>query len=336
MVNPLFKGPGLCPVCGEDVPAPPANRPARLHICPGKRVGPAKPAAVAPCYPHVADDTIPKTLTVVDHPTANTVSDIPPLGDLVGNVDALLKSANVTASSAINLASPGVIMVICNCVFDVPKGGIERAEVLNGSLKHPELVRVHAQWVSSNEQWLKAQRNMTGPDKKMNEADPHFLYGTEGSVSGSALTPANGGSTNGQWDKVKKRIMINAHVEKGGMLVHEYLHTFDRWEPTDIGWGFDEGIVEFIARDLTARHGYKYVGNWAYQGGYLAAKGVVDRLGYDKVLKFWFERDSTLMGLVSAKAKAIGTHVVPGEKWDHTDAMIQEFCDAALTWPGFR
>jgi hypothetical protein len=284
-----------------------------------------------PHYPHRADDAIPRSLTVVDKPSASTVDEIPNLGDLMGAVQEYLKEAQAdTARSQVVLNAPGVIFVLCNGEGDAPFAGWERAEVLNGSLKHGELSRTHTQWLGDNAKKLKAERS-----PKLQTADPKFVYGRDGAIMGCAATPAMGGSTNGQWDNVSKRIMINAHVERGGMLVHEYLHTFDHWDPTDIGWGLDEGFVEFFARDLTARHGYLYRGNWAYQGGYLAVKSIVEKIGLDRAIRFWFLRPADLMGLVGLASKKIGATVVPNEPWKFTPQMIDEFCAAAQKWSGW-
>ena len=278
--------------------------------------------AMKPKYPHIADDKIPKALTVVQNPDASMITEIPPLGTLMGAVADYLKEAGAeSANSEIKLTDPGVVMVLKKGTTGKPFGDWEAAEVMNSTLHHAELSSKNGAWVEANKRWLGTQMS-----PKMKTADPNLVYGQNGALIGCSATPDNGGNTNGQWDKVMKRILINAHVEKGGMIVHEYLHTFDHWDPSDIGWGMDEGFVEFFARDLTARHDYLYVGNWSYQGGYLAVKDIIAKVGLAPIVKFWFLRDPAMMGKAAAKSKAIASHVIPNEKWDYTSKMIDEFC----------
>jgi len=319
-----------CPVCKEWVPFD-KGQAGKKHACSGKPL-PKLPSLCTPHDPHLVDNNIPKQLNMVADPQPGIIDEIPALGTLVANVKALLKRAGIVdkVAPAVDITKPGAIFVLKKGVANTPFAGWERADVMNGDLNHPELKANHAAWVKQNQTYLEAQ---TSP--KLKTADPNYLYGRDGAIIGSSALPANGGSTNGQWNNETKRITMNAHVECGGMLVHEYLHTFDKWDPSDIGWGMDEGFVAFFARALTARHKYKYKGNWAYQGGYLAVKEVVDKIGLKKVCHFWFLRDAALLKLVGPKTKIIADKVLPNTDPSYTQKDIDVVCDAIESWKGW-
>ena len=208
-----------------------------------------------PKYPHIADDKIPKALTVVQNPDASMITEIPPLGTLMGAVADYLKEAGAeSANSEIKLTDPGVVMVLKKGMMGKPFGE------LGGRRGHERRPSIMPNFPAKNDAWVEANKRygweprcprksrrrtrISSMDKTVRSlaAQPHLT---------TAATPTDNGT------KVMKRDSDQRPCRKRGMIVHEYLHTFDHWDPSDIGWGMDEGFVEFFARDLTARHDYQ-------------------------------------------------------------------------------
>lgn len=283
---------------------------------------------MAPAYPHPTPNM---NLNVIDHPTGASISGMPNLGALVGNVATWMQDNGTTGNSWVPITQPGAVLVVANAVTDNPYGGMARAEVLNGSMQHTEVSRLHQQWEQSNAAALKVHRS-----PKMQGADPKYAYATNELLEQVALPPALGGSCNAYTDKIGKKIYINAHVDDGSIVIHEYFHTFDPGDPSDIGWGFDEGIVDFFARDVSAKFQYKYLGNGGYEGGYQTVKAIVDVIGLEKICQFWFERPAGIFGPLSEKSKAIAEFCKPGEAANVSADLIRDFCETAMSLRGWK
>ncbi len=283
---------------------------------------------MAATYPHPIPNN---NLNVVQNPTGATINNLPNVNQLVGDVAQWMTDNLAEGNSWINITEPGRVLVLANAQTDNPYPGFAHAEVLNGTMLNADILRLHTTWLRDNEAWLKSQRS-----PKLKAADPKFAYGPNELLEENALPPDLGGSNNAFTDKVGKRIIINGHVDDGGILVHEYFHTFDPGDPSDVGWGFDEGIVDFFARDVAARFGYGYKGNAGYEGGYQTVKAIVDRIGLDKVCQFWFEREPSLFNPLSIKSKAVAEHCKPCAPSTVTLTMIDDFCQLAESLTGWK
>jgi hypothetical protein len=131
----------------------------------------------------------------------------------------------------------------------------------------------------------------------------------------------HGGTTSGYTDSEGKQIFINAHSDKGDMLVHEFFHTCDPGDPSQIGWGMDEGIVDFFSRDVAKRFGYPYLGNGGYEGGYQVIKRLVDKVGLKLIAKLWFQRSPAMLAAFQKITLAAAEYVKPGEEAQFTSRL---------------
>lgn len=281
-----------------------------------------------PSYPHPTPNM---SLNVVSSPSGANITNLPSPASLVGDVATWMQDNMATGSSWINITLDGAVLVVANSTMDVPYSGMAQAEVLNGAINDAEIKRLHKLWEESNKQFLAAQRS-----PKLKSADPNFIYAKNELLQMVGLPPALGGSVNAYTDKIGKKIYINGHVDDGSILVHEYIHTFDPGDPSDIGWGFDEGIVDFFARDISARFGYQYKGNGGYEGGYQTIKAIVDEIGIEKICQFWFERSPLIFGPLSEKSRRIAEHCKPGEAASVTPEMLSDFCQTANALTGWK
>lgn len=284
-------------------------------------------------YPHPKPKT---TLTVVDKPNGATISGIPTLATLVGNVDNWMKENGATGNSWVNIVAPGAVLVVANAELDIPYEGMARAEVLNGSINNAELSRLNDQWLLANKSMLSTHRSPKMKKMSEKDADAKFLYEKNEVLEENALPPSLGGKNNAFTDKIGKKIYINGHVDDGSILVHEYFHTFDPGDPGDVGWGFDEGCVDFFARDLSAKHGYAYLGNYGYEGGYQVVKAIIDEIGIEKICQFWFERTPGIFGPLSVISKKISEGVKPCEQANVPGDLIKSFCETAMKLQGWN
>jgi len=284
---------------------------------------------MAVSYPHPTPEM---NLTVVDSPTGASISEMPNLGALVGNVSTWMDDNGAKGTSWVPISRPGAVMVVANAQMDTPYPGMAAAEVLNGTMQHhAEMKKLHGEWELANQSFLSNHRS-----PKMKEADPNFTYASNEVLQQTALPPALGGSVNAFTDKVGKKIYINGHVDNGSIVVHEYFHTFDTGDPSDIGWGFDEGCVDFFARDVSAKYNYAYLGNGGYEGGYQVVKVIVDAIGIEKVCQFWFERPEGIFGPLSTISREISEHIKPCEAANVPAEMIKRFCQTAESLTGWN
>jgi hypothetical protein len=281
---------------------------------------------------------------------------------LAANVTDWLNSvaSGVKARSLIDFSRPGSVLVVGNAaaVKDpdiqepdrissitkrLQKGRLIRgkvhgasADVLNGNVASPHLQSQFGSWKAANSLTQKSLPQTIARN------DERLIVDHSGLVD-NAQHPQHGGTASAQWDYVHKRIFINAHVEDGSMLVHEYFHTFDvdgRGAET-FGWYMDEGFTDFFARDVAARYKYAYKGNWAYENGYRAVRVIVDELGLDRVCKLYMERTPALISLVAPASREIAdiAFSVGAGGLDPASANVKKAIDAFLTaarsWSGW-
>jgi len=313
-----------------------------------------------PTYPHpVPSQTLPFIVTVAD---PMKVDKIPNLATLVSNVRAWLdKNANgVQAHSLVDFSKPGSVLIlgdgatvkdadvqepdkISKISGKVQKGRLIKgkeygaaADVLNGRVPNPGLNAFHTTWQAQNEV------SQQGLPKEMAK-NKNKLITTDTGVIENSQAPTSGGKNSAMWDYTNKRIYINAHVEDGSMIVHEYFHTFDQsgQGPDTFGWNMDEGFTDFFARDVATVYKYPYKGNWAYENGYRAVKAIVDVLGLDRVCRIYFERPDTLITLVKGPSLEV-TKVVQAADQGTFDVnaqgsktVIDRFIQAARSWPSW-
>lgn len=286
---------------------------------------------MAATYPH----PVPKqNLVVIARPTGPQISQMPSLGGLVGSVAQWMTDNLMTARSWVNITLPGAVMVLADGEEDTPYPGMGRATVLNATMHNADISSLHQTWLVEHALALSTHRS---PKMKgLKGDDIKYFYAENAVITPNAQPPDLGGSNNAWTDKVSKRIFINGHVDDGSILVHEYFHTFDPGDPSEIGWGMDEGIVDFFSRDLAAKYGYGYTGNAGYEGGYQAAKAIVDRIGLEKICQFWSDRSGDIFATLSAKTKALAEHCKPCEPSTVTESMIEDFCNAAARLTGWK
>ena len=265
-----------------------------------------------PNYPHPTPDPNAAHYNVLK-PTGAEVNQLPDLGTLAANVQTWLNEVDPTIGaikSWCDLTKPGVVLIVGNAEVGKPVPGQDRAEVLNGKVPNVSYHALHAVWRANNERILK-------PKVKWLEAGAtadHLHLASDMNLVSYAQHRDHHGTTSGFTDTEGKRIFINAHSDKGDMLVHEYFHACDPGDPGQLGWGVDEGIVDFFARDVAKRFAYPYLGNGGYEGGYQMIKRLVDRVGLRIVAKLWFQRTPALLKAFAGITTSAADLVKPGEE----------------------
>jgi len=171
---------------------------------------------------------------------------------------------------------------------------VASAQVLNGDVLQASYHRPYQRWRNDNQRALAANPDNLSAAQTARPADyaNRVWQFHRGGLLDNSCPAGQGGSNNGWTDKDNRVIYINAHCDDGSVLVHEFFHALEGRDQKqeDFGNSFDEGIVDFFARDVSKAYNYAYKGNIAYNGGYLAAKDIVDRLGLPFLCRLWFVR----------------------------------------------
>lgn len=286
-----------------------------------------------PNYPHPTPDPNAAKYNVLT-PTGAEVNQLPDLGTLAANVQAWLKEVDPSApaiKSWAKLEEPGCVLIVGNGERTKPFAGFDRAQVLNGKVTNASYHGIHGVWRANNEKWINAR-----PKFKEAQASPDYLYvASDVDIVSYAQHRDHGGTTSGYTDSEGKRIFINAHSDKGDMLVHEYLHTCDPGDPSQLGWGVDEGMVDFFARDIAKKFDYAYRGNGAYEGGYQMIKRLVDKVGLRLIARLWFQRSAPLLKAFTPITLQAADLVKPGEEGKFNgnlgklNPLLDQFVDTA-------
>ena len=263
-----------------------------------------------PNYPHPTPDPNAAQY-VVPHPTGAELTLLPDPGTLAANVQTWLNEVDPAAppiKSWATLTKAGCVLIVGNAERNTPVPGYDRVEVLNGRVANVAYHAMHKEWRTANENWIKMRPKFAAstPD--------HLHVPSDIDVTSYAQDRNHGGTTDCYTDAEGKRIFINAHANRGDMLVHEYLHTCDPGDPNQLGWGVDEGMVDFFSRDIAKRFGYPYRGNGAYEGGYQMAKRLVDRVGLRLITRLWFQRSDALLRTFSEITLQATSLVIPGKE----------------------
>jgi hypothetical protein len=265
-----------------------------------------------PNYPHPTPDPNAATYNVLK-PTGTEVNQLPDLGTLASNIQVWLNEIDPSLGaikSWCDLTKPGTVLIVGNGEAAPGLPGYDRLEVLNGKVTNASYHGIHNTWKANNQKLIDAR-----PKFKANNASADYLYlASDMNAVTYSQHRDHGGTTSGYTDSEGKRIFINAHSDKGDMLVHEYFHTCDPGDPSDIGWGMDEGMVDFFSRDVAKRFGYPYLGNGGYEGGYQVIKRLVDRVGLKLIVKLWFLRSELLVKTFQKITLAAAEFVKPGEE----------------------
>lgn len=323
-----------------------------------------------PTYPHpVPDQTLPFQNPVA---RAADVQHLPDPMKLAARVEEWFKAVapGVKATSLVDFARPDSVLVVGNAdqvkepdVQEPDVVGKDRVnpftkEVIPGKVSPGRLIKGKVHGASA--QILNGEvpnphiRGHFDALKQVNGAaqqglaqalgrDPARLISGDTGLMNYAQAPGAGGTACAQWLYDRKCICINAHVEDGKMLVHEYFHTFD----TDgkgaetFGWYMDEGFTDYFARDVSARYRYPYKGNWAYENGYRVVKTIVDRIGLDRVCKLYVERPVDLVQAVQPASQEIAALAKQKANGALNPAapdiapLIEKFIAAAQAWNGW-
>jgi hypothetical protein len=162
-------------------------------------------------------------------------------------------------------------------------------------------------------------------------ADDDQIYFAGHNMIETANVPSNGGGNNGFYDNKCGVIYVNAHVDDGSIVIHEYFHTYDGQGDPAFGWNVDEGLTDFFARDASKRFSLKYKGNAPYEDGYQAVKKLVDKIGIATVAKMKFERpiqwmtqlkslldrlEVIITNVIHVRQNAVGAKPLLRSKWD--------------------
>lgn len=311
-----------------------------------------------PTYPHpIPPRVLPFNVNIAD---PKKIDKIPDLLKLVADVKDWLAAIapGVTAQSMIDFTQPGSVLVLGNGEImkapdvitmpadphrkipaQVKKGEVygARAEVLNEKIF--KLKWNFSAWKEIND------RNQQNQKFNKIQKDTGYLIATDDSLIADSQSPAGGGRHNARWDFKTKCMYINAHVEDGQIIVHEYFHTFDTKDngPEIFGFQMDEGFTDFFARDLVAsKNGYSYKGNWPYENGYQAVKAIVDAFSLERVCKIYFERPESLIALIKNASNAIAQQCSDAEEGQYNPAAapnkanIDEFIAKASQWPHWK
>jgi hypothetical protein len=272
-----------------------------------------------PNYPHPAPDPNAANYNVLK-PTGAEVNQLPDLGTLAANVQTWLHEVDSSIGplkSWCDLTTPGALLIVGNGEAAPGLPGYDRIEVLNGKVPNASYHGTHHTWRANNQKWIDGR-----PKFKSSNASPDYLYlPSDMNAVSYAQHRDHGGTTSGYTDSEGKRVFINAHSDKGDMIVHEFIHTCDPGDPADIGWGMDEGMVDFFARDIAKRFGYPYLGNGAYEGGYQAVKRIVDRVGLKVVAKLWFQRSAPMLKTFQKITLAAAAFVKPSEEAEFNNRL---------------
>jgi hypothetical protein len=191
-------------------------------------------------------------------------------------------------------------------------GFVQSAKVLNGDVREDSYHAPYGRWVNDMQQDF--DRNPKKLAKVValrpdDYATRFWDFSGEADLVGNACSSAGGGTNNAYTDKNKQVVYINAHLDDGSVLVHEFFHAVEGRDQgqADFGFEFDEGIVDFFARDVSKAYNYSYKGNIGYNGGYMAAKAIVDRLGLPFLCRLWFVRPADWLRDLGPTANTIAT-----------------------------
>ncbi|WP_165234457.1 hypothetical protein [Aquisphaera insulae] len=267
-----------------------------------------------PNYPHPEPN--PELPFEVMEADPDKVNEIPDLLVLEANVSTWLGEVapGVRAQSRINFGDAHCVLVLGNGKLKSADNPREKATVFNGRIPHPPLNALY--------------RTRPFPDDEITCDNDYELVEVSQCLAG-------GGQASAKWMIEDRRIYVNAHVETGAMVVHEYFHTFDvdGNGPELFGWDMDEGFTDYFARDVAKRFDYPYKGNSPYNQGYSAVKTIVDAIGLDKVCKLYFERPDGLIGALGDASKRISNTIANFRRDADIGARvarpIQTFLDAA-------
>ena len=265
----------------------------------------------SPNYPHPTPDPNAANYNV-EKPKGPEVNQLPDLTSLAANVKVWL--AEIDPSIAIktwcDLTKPGAVLIVGNGEKAPGLPGFDRLQVLNGDVPNATYHAIHDTWKSNNEKDIAKKPKFVQAGAK---ADYLYLPSANDGI-GYSQHRNHGGTMSGFTDSEGKRMFINAHSDKGDMIVHEYLHTCDPGDPSQLGWGMDEGIVDFFARDIAKKFDLPYRGNGAYEGGYQVIKRIVDRVGLKLIAKLYFQRSEALLNTFAKITLDAAEFVKPGEE----------------------
>jgi len=277
-----------------------------------------------PHYLHPDPDSVPvretftKARIDVD---ATKMTGLPSLNTLHDSVLGWLRSylgANANFAKDFNPAGPGKVLIVAHGKAEAsgtyPFSAVESAEVLNGNVLQASYHRPYQTWRNDNQRTLNADPKKLAKAQNLRPADyQNYVWDFDGGLTANSCPAGQGGANNGWTDKDNQVIYINAHCDDGSVLVHEFFHAVEGLDQnqTDFGNPFDEGIVDFFSRDVSKACNYSYKGNIAYNGGYMAAKDIVDHLDADGLpglpflCRLWFVRPKDWLKDLGPKANAI-------------------------------
>lgn len=259
---------------------------------------------VHPAYPH------PTPPGAVDraNPMPGDITGLPPFTKYMGDVAAWFSDMGVLpACQPLAIDQPGKVLVLASQLahrslrvngHDVHCDG--SAKVMNGHL--PPAQGLHKRWVTEQ-----SDVHLRDDHARVDEHGQAYWIGAPLECSQDG---ANGGGWAGYYDDEKQRIYINAHMDDGSVLVHEYLHTFDGTQPSPFPQALDEGLTDYFARDASSRFHLKYRGLTSYDVAYGAVKLLVNRVGISTVARLKFARPAAWLDVLSDRLNHLNRLIV--------------------------
>lgn len=297
-----------------------------------------------PHYPHPDADAVPVRETFVGariDVDATKMTGLPKLDTLHDNILEWLRSyLGPNANFARDFGPTGAGKVLI--VSDGQEHGtyVQSAKVLNGAVRDDSYHAPYGRWVNDMQQDFDRNPKKLSKVKGFRPDDYAtrvWDFSGEADLVGNACSSGDGGTNNAYTDKNKQVVYINAHLDDGSVLVHEFFHAVEGRDQkqADFGLEFDEGIVDFFARDVSKAYNYSYKGNIGYNGGYMAAKAIVDRLGLPFLCRLWFVRPADWLrdlgptaNTIAMKRKIIYTAQDAANLADVT-GEVNQFCTLA-------